>query len=380
MRPRFTRPLEPADFLARFWQKAPLFMPAAAAGLQHPDPDTLAGLALEEGVESRIITGSGAGPWNSQHGPFSPDDFASMPRANWTLLVQSVDHFLTEVSLLLDDFRFLPSWRIEDIMISYAARGGSVGPHFDRYDVFLVQARGERRWQLGPLCDETTPLMPHDSLRLLENMPVENEYLARPGDVLYLPPGVAHYGIAQDDDCVTWSVGLRAPSPLEVLERLVDAVGESDDHQGLFRDAGRRPATESASLSREDQQALVHQGLAAITEDQQRIALASLLSEPRQPDGLDFEVDCGHIAAALPNAVLVRHGATRLILDDLGDAWLNGECWPLDDESRPLVSLLASKRFYEADELGVFDRPGQIDLVNEWVESGFFVWLGSDDA
>ena len=379
MRPRFDLPLDPADFLARFWQKAPLFMPACATGLAHPDPDTLAGLALEEGVESRLISGSGAGPWNSQHGPFSPDDFASMPRSNWTLLVQSVDHFLTEVSLLLDDFRFLPAWRLEDIMISYAARGGSVGPHFDRYDVFLIQARGQRHWQLGPMCDESTPLMPHDSLRLLQDMPVESEHLASPGDVLYLPPGIAHYGIAQDDDCVTWSVGFRAPSPLEVLERLVDAVAETDEQHGLFRDPQRQPPADPALLGRRDQQALVKQGLAAITEDQQRMALGGLLSEPRQPNGLDFEVDCGHIAAALPGAVLVRHGATRLILDDLGDAWLNGECWPLDEDSRPLVSLLASKRYYEAAELAAFDQPGQIDLVNEWVDSGFFVWLGSDD-
>lgn len=378
MRPRFKLPMDAQAFLSRIWQKQALFMPACASGLEHPDPDTLAGLALEEGVESRIITGAGEGPWNSQHGPFSPDDFASMPRANWTLLVQSVDHFMTEVSLLLEDFSFLPGWRLEDIMISYAARGGSVGPHYDRYDVFLIQARGQRRWKLGPVCDEHSGLMPHDSLRLLADMPVESEHLASPGDVLYLPPGVSHWGEAEDNDCVTWSVGFRAPAPLEVLERLVDAVGESDNQHGLFRDPDRSTPADPAVLTQADQQALVTQALAAIGEDQQRAALAGLLSEPRQPDALDFEVDCGHIADAEPDAILVRHGATRLIMDDLGDAWLNGECWPMDDICRPLVSLLAARRSYSADDLAPFSHPEQQSLLDEWTDSGYFSWLRSE--
>ena len=209
--PRFQLPLPADDFLRKHWQKTPLFMPGAATGLDNPDADTLAGLALEEGVEARIIQGAGNGPWQLQQGPLEESVFDRLGEENWTLLVQSVDHFLTDTSLLLDSFSFLPNWRLEDIMMSYAAKGGSVGPHFDRYDVFLIQAAGTRRWQIGDVCDDSSPRQPHPDLKLLADMSVREEFVARPGDVLYLPPGVAHHGVAEDSDCLTWSVGFRAP-------------------------------------------------------------------------------------------------------------------------------------------------------------------------
>ena len=152
--PTFTLPLTPAAFLRDYWQKKPLFMPGAASGLDEPDADTLAGLALEENVEARIIRGTAGSNWELKQGPFEETVFAEVGERDWTLLVQSVDHYLTDVSLLLDSFAFLPNWRLEDIMMSYAAKGGSVGPHFDRYDVFLIQAAGSRRWQIGDVCDE----------------------------------------------------------------------------------------------------------------------------------------------------------------------------------------------------------------------------------
>lgn len=375
MLPSFRLPLAPAEFLSRYWQKQPLLMRQAATGLAHPDPELLAGLTLEEQVESRLVTGSGQGPWNLQHGPFTEQDFQVLPRENWTLLVQSVDHFLTEVSLLLDHFDFLPGWRLEDIMISYAARGGSVGPHFDRYDVFLVQAHGRRRWQIGPRCDHDTPLQPNDQLRLLAEMPVEEEHVLEPGDVLYLPPGIAHWGIAEDSDCVTWSVGFRAPSPTDVLDRLADSMQETA-RQDLYADPGRQPPTDVSTLGTDDMEDLVRQAVQALTPDLRRDALAALLSESRQPAGLDFEIDCEHIAAASPDAALVRHGAARLLLDDRGDAWLNGDRWRLSDESRPLARLLAARRLYMSEDLEpLMTEEGQ-DLLDEWTDAGYFQWLG----
>src|SRR5690606_11456768 len=209
MLPTFRLPLPAERFLSEYWQKKPLLMRQVASGLAHPDANTLAGLALEDEVESRLISGHDLGPWNLQNGPFQERDFDLMPKENWTLLVQSVDCFLTEVSLLLDYFDFLPAWRLEDIMISYAAKGGSVGPHFDQYDVFLVQASGSRRWQIGQRCDGSTLLLPHDDLKLLADFQVQEELVLEAGDVLYLPPDLAHWGIAESDDCITWSVGLR---------------------------------------------------------------------------------------------------------------------------------------------------------------------------
>lgn len=374
MLPSFRLPLSAADFLARHWQKKPLLMRQAAAGLGHPDPELLAGLALEEAVESRLITGSGQGPWNLQHGPFTEQDFQVLPRENWTLLVQSVDHFLTEVSLLLDHFDFLPAWRLEDIMISYAARGGSVGPHFDRYDVFLIQARGRRRWQIGPRCDESTELLPHDQLRLLAQMPVVEEHVLEPGDVLYLPPGVGHWGIAEDSDCITWSVGFRAPRPTDLLDRLADALQEAG-RDDLYTDPDRSPPADPSRLTGADLDDLVRQATGALTPGLKREAVACLLSEPRQPAGLDFEIDSEHIAAAAPDTRLVRHGAARLLLDDTGDAWLNGDRWRLSDETRPLVRLLATRRRYTDEDLEPLMTDEGQDLLDEWADAGYFQWL-----
>ena len=378
--PRFTLPLPAADFLRGYWQRKPLLARASATGLAIPDPDTLAGLALEEGVESRLIMGAQDSPWTLRHGPFDEDDFRTLPEQNWTLLVQSVDYCLTEVSLLLDSFDFLPPWRLEDIMISYAVRGGSVGPHFDQYDVFLIQASGQRRWQLGPVCDADTPLQPHDSLRLLADMPVQEEHLLGPGDVLYIPPGVAHWGIAEDDDCVTWSVGFRAPRRADLLARLTDEC-LADMPETLFTDPGRDLPQDAAGLSDADVQALTEQALSLLTPERTRRALMQLLSEPRQgnqngPDfaGLDFEVDTGHIRAAAPHATLVRRGSTRLLADASG-LWLNGEHVPLPDDSRGLGTYLASRRLYDAPSLAQHAGEAGMELLNEWIEQGFFVSL-----
>jgi 50S ribosomal protein L16 3-hydroxylase len=369
--PAFTLPLSAAEFLQQYWQKKPLLMRAAATGLDHPDPDTLAGLALEDCVESRLISGAGDGPWNVQNGPFTEQDFSALPKQNWTLLVQSVDHFMTEVSLLLDSFAFLPGWRTEDIMLSYAVKGGSVGPHYDRYDVFLIQARGTRRWQLGGHCDDDTPRLPHEQLRLLANMDVEQEFVVEPGDVLYLPPGVSHWGVAEDDDCVTWSVGFRAPAPADLLARLADDAIEQAD-QTLFTDAGRLPCSEPAILSEDDMDSLRQQALTLITAAVTREALSSLLSEPLQPAGLDFDVDCGHIAAASPDTVMVRHGAARLLIDSAGSAWLNGECRTLSAAERPLATLLARQRQYTEKELQPHLNDESEQLLEEWIDAGFF--------
>ncbi|WP_111656656.1 JmjC domain-containing protein [Isoalcanivorax indicus] len=381
--PRFTLPLPAADFLRDYWQRKPLLARGCASGLEIPDPDTLAGLALEDGVESRLIMGGQQGQhgetasWTQRHGPFDEDDFRTLPESHWTLLVQSVDYCLTEVSLLLDSFDFLPPWRLEDIMISYAVRGGSVGPHFDQYDVFLIQASGQRRWQLGPACDASTPLQPHDSLRLLADMPVQEEHLLGPGDVLYIPPGVAHWGIAEDDDCVTWSVGFRAPRRADLLARITDEC-LANMPEALFTDPGRDLPEDAAGLSDTDVDALTAQALGLVTPERARQALMQLLSEPRQsgPDfaGLDFEVDTGHIRAAAPEAVLVRHGSTRLLADAKG-LWLNGEHVPLPDDSRSLGTYLASRRLYDAASLNQHAGTAGMELLNEWIEQGFFVSL-----
>lgn len=204
-------------FLGNGWQKKPLLIKNPWAAWANPlEPDELAGLACEEGVESRLITQVDA-TWKLEHGPLAEDRFDTLGNKDWTLLVQAVDQQVPEVAALIEPFRFIPNWRIDDVMVSFAADGGGVGPHFDQYDVFLIQGLGTRRWQVGGHCDDSSALLPHDDLRLLADFEAVETFICEPGDILYIPPGASHDGIAMGDDCMTYSIGFRAPSRSELI-------------------------------------------------------------------------------------------------------------------------------------------------------------------
>ncbi|MDE1461571.1 cupin domain-containing protein [Spartinivicinus poritis] len=217
--------LPAAAFLKDYWQKQPLLIKQALPQFEVPiTPDELAGLALEPEVESRIIQAQvEEQPWALRRGPFSEATFAELGDKDWTLLVQAVDHWVPEVAELLKTVSFLPRWRLDDIMISFAATGGSVGPHYDNYDVFLLQAEGTREWQLGGRCDSDTPLLCHPDLQVLEQFTAEQTYTLEPGDVLYLPPQVAHYGIALTPG-MTFSIGFRAPAYADMIGMFADFI------------------------------------------------------------------------------------------------------------------------------------------------------------
>jgi 50S ribosomal protein L16 3-hydroxylase len=173
-----------------------------------------------------------------QPGPFAEARFGQLSKAPWTLLVQAVDHHVPEVAAMLEAFRFVPNWRIDDVMVSYASDGGGVGPHFDQYDVFLIQGLGRRRWQVGPKCSEATALEPHDDLRLLANFTATEEWVLEPGDILYVPPGFAHNGVAVGDDCMTYSIGFRAPARSELIAGWCDEVLAGLDDDDRYADPG----------------------------------------------------------------------------------------------------------------------------------------------
>jgi 50S ribosomal protein L16 3-hydroxylase len=199
-------------FLAEHWQKKPLLVRGAVSGFRDPlTPDELAGLSCEDGVESRIVRErGGACPWEVSYGPHAEARFGELPDRGWTLLVQELNRHVPAAASLLDRFAFLPNVRVDDVMVSFAAPGGSVGPHVDSYDVFLVQGRGRRRWMYGrrPILDAS--FVPGLELRILERFEPDFDEVLEPGDMLYLPPGVAHHGVAVTP-CLTYSVGFRAP-------------------------------------------------------------------------------------------------------------------------------------------------------------------------
>lgn len=318
------------EFLADYYQKRPLFLPSALPGFGLPfGADELAGLSMEEGVESRLIErtrlpqpGDLGPPWQLREGPFSEDDFEALGEEEWTLLVQDVDKMVPEVHALLGLLNFLPRFSVDDIMISYATRGGSVGPHTDRYDVFLLQAQGTRRWELSTQVDENR-LRTDTSLKVLEEFIPEQSFVARPGDVLYLPPGVAHYGIAQDE-CLTYSFGLRAPSEEAILGALVEEYARDRGERLLRTPVESRspsPSQLSSKLFSE-----LDQVLSALQsgEAQKRSALGRLLTEAKahllvDPPELELEPD--ELRERLNSrAKLRRNIASRFLYSPESDA------------------------------------------------------------
>jgi 50S ribosomal protein L16 3-hydroxylase len=221
------------QFLDEYWQKKPCLIRQGLPGLSFPlSAEEIAGLSCEEDVPARILqeTGGDEG-WSMQHGPFTEDDFAALPQTHWTLLVTDLEKHIPELQALIEPFRFIPDWRIDDLMISYAVDQGSVGPHWDEYDVFLIQVDGRREWRVDTRPYTDSDLRPNPDLKILAQFDTEQSWVLEPGDILYLPPNVSHYGIAQGE-CMTCSVGFRAPAFDDMLASLSEAfLGNPETRQ-----------------------------------------------------------------------------------------------------------------------------------------------------
>lgn len=226
-------------FLRDYWQKKPLLIRGAIPEFEIAlDAEELAGLACEDGVEARLIERHGD-RYALEHGPFDAERLARLPKHEWTLLVQDVEKHLPEFATYLDRFSFLPHWRVDDLMISCAANGGGVGPHVDAYDVFLVQAKGRRQWSISEHFDPE--IIPGMDVRVLKNFSAEQHWVLEPGDMLYLPPNVAHDGVALGDDCMTWSIGFRAPSLRDMFSDFSEWLHERLPEDAMYADPDLAP-------------------------------------------------------------------------------------------------------------------------------------------
>jgi 50S ribosomal protein L16 3-hydroxylase len=237
--------LDAADFMRKHWQQDPLLVRGAFPRFADPlSPREVLALAAAPEATSRLVRRRGAS-WSLEHGPFPASRFKQLPRRDWTVLVQDTNHFSRRADELLARFDFIPHARIDDVMVSYAVPGGSVGPHVDSYDVFLLQGHGRRRWQISMQKDHA--FVPGLELKVLERFVPEREWVLESGDMLYLPPGVAHHGVAQSE-CLTWSIGFRAPTDAELVAAFLDFLRDRLDPAGQYRDPGEAPARHPAEI------------------------------------------------------------------------------------------------------------------------------------
>lgn len=376
------------EFLRDYWQKKPLLIRQAFPDFESPlSADELAGLSLEEEVESRLVLEHGTTPWELRRGPFTEQDYSALPKRDWTLLVQAVDQFVPEVADILSAFRFLPSWRVDDLMISFAAPGGSVGPHFDNYDVFLLQTQGRRRWKTGQLCGSDSPLLEHPDLRILSQFEQQDEWVLEPGDMLYLPPRLAHYGIAEDE-CMTWSVGFRAPSHADVLTHFTDFLAQYLADEQRYTDAGLSLPADPAQI---DDQTVDRLQSLILQLVQDREALGTWfgrhMTEPRYPELIQAqEADPQLLGELLDNGYgLVRNPSARLAWRQEQDQYLmlfaSGEHCVLPVHLLPLVQLVCNEHYLAAEALHSWRKDEDaMQLIEQLLSKGDLLLEDDEDA
>ena len=365
------------EFLRDYWQKKPLLVRQAIPGFESPvSPDELAGLSLEEEVESRLVIEHGETPWELRRGPFSEETYQNLPERDWTLLVQAVDQLVPEAAELIEHFRFLPNWRIDDIMVSFAAPGGGVGPHFDNYDVFLLQAHGQRRWRVGQMCDSESKMLKHADLRILADFQGTDEWVLEPGDMLYLPPRLAHFGTAEDA-CMTYSLGFRAPSAAEVLTHFTDFLAQFLPDEERYSDADMLPIEDPHQIQSDALDRL----RAMLTEHMgdERLLLTwfgQFMTEPRYPERVQGpEIDEQAMLAALDDgAILVRNLSARLAWSEVDIGLLlfaSGQSRLLPGHLKELLKMVCSADALHSENLAgwLSDEDGR-NLVLQLVKQG----------
>lgn len=360
--------ISPKDFIKNYYGKKSRLMPGVFP-LQHGilSPDDLAGIANEDFVESRLMLyDRSKNSWDLKHGPFAKKDFARLPKKDWTLLIQDVDKFIPEVADLVAALSFLPHSAFDDIMISYACEGGSVGAHVDQYHVFLVQASGTRRWQIESSPRLNDDFIPDIPIRLLKTFNPSETFIVNPGDVLYLPPGIAHHGVSLDNNCVTYSFGLRAPSLAHLLSSLTQFIAERDLGDKLVETPVEQPVKtcgEISTLSLEHSR----QCLLDLLEQQELFAewWGNFLSEPK------FQVD-SEPKHSEPSDFLLRDENCRAYYMSQGGQcvafFVNGQKIAFPLENSELVKKLCDERKVKVS----FKEIPQ--WLSELVINGFWYW------
>ncbi len=340
-------------FLEEYWQKKPLLIRQALPRIKPPiAADELAGLACEEEVESRlIIHHAETDQWDLTHGPFVDATFSDLPATHWTLLVQAVDHWVPAAADFLAQFYFIPSWRIDDLMISYSGDKGGVGPHYDNYDVFLIQVSGRRQWEVGGLYDDSSPRRPDTPVKILTEWEPEQSWILEPGDLLYVPPRVGHSGVAVGEDCMTCSVGFRAPSHRDILLDFPEYICERLSEEVRYADPHLTPQANPGQISSEAVKN-VQNILTQYVEDQDGLAqwFGRYMTSPKYQDDETTQEDHRvenirqHLSAG---GTLIRNEGSRFAFQEHGkNLWLfvDGRQYTCGESVTDLVKTLCAER------------------------------------
>jgi 50S ribosomal protein L16 3-hydroxylase len=340
--------LSVAEFLRDYWQKKPLLIRQAVPGFKGLlSPQQLIELSCLEDAQARLVKHA-RGAWQLAHGPFDPDEMAKL-RGKWTVLVQGVNHVLPEATELLKQFSFIPHARLDDLMVSYAPEGGGVGPHFDAYDVFLLQGIGHRRWQISTQKDRT--LIEGAPLRILKEFHVEQEWVLEAGDMLYLPPHCGHNGIAEDD-CMTYSIGFRTPAYQELAEQFLVYLQDRICVDGMYADPGLKTQMHPSEIGPEMLQQ-VAQAIRKIKWDEEDVAnfLGSYLSDPKPHIFFDTPtkpLSATRFAQAVQKYGIVLDLKTQMLCHD-STVFINGDSHAVGKGSYRILRELADTRLLGAD-------------------------------
>lgn len=366
--------LKPSQFMRRHWQKKPLLVRQAMPGVMPPaSRAALFALAQRDDVESRLVVQSGKN-WTMRSGPLPRRALPPLAQAGWSLLVQGLDLHVDAAHALLRPFRFVPEARLDDLMVSYASEGGGVGPHIDSYDVFLLQVQGQRRWRIGP-CRQ--PQWRTDvPLKMLAGFERTDEWVLAPGDMLYLPPGWAHDGVAVGGECMTASIGFRAPTAGELAQALLPLLAEAAEADGpRYRDAGASPAAH-AGLIPVSLQTFARQALHGVLVDDMLVerALGQWITEPKPRVWFDAGVEQAPVAPV--GLALDRKSRVGY---DAHDFYLNGESYLVRGRDARVLRNLADDRVLPIRALRGLSASAR-EAAHDWVAQGWAHWKERDDG
>ena len=360
--------LTPQQFLRDYWQKKPLLIRQAVPGFNGLlNPKQLLTLACNEDAQARLVTQQ-RGKFNLQHSPFTPEDFGDFGKAKWTVLVQGVNHFLPEATELIKRFNFIPHARLDDLMVSYAPKGGGVGPHFDSYDVFLLQGLGHRRWQISTQKDRT--LIEGAPLRILKDFRVEQEWVLEAGDMLYLPPHCAHNGIAEDD-CMTYSIGFRTPAYQELAEQFLVYLQDRICVDGMYADPDLKLQKHPSEIG-PDMLQQVASAIKQVRWDEEDVAnfLGCYLSEPKPH--IFFDTPAKALSEARFKQAVQTGGLTLDMKTQMQchgtTVFINGESHQVSQASYRALRELADTRTLDAGQK-ISDTVSA--LLYEWYLDGY---------